>query len=157
MESQQELQQMAYFLQFAEEQLKELELQRQVMDNGIQDIATTLYTIDQIEAQDPRSDGTVETLVPLGSGTHVATVMQKPSSIIVPIGARYFVERAFADGKELLLKQQRKMEETREIIGQRMKQLVEQAEKVRPILNQRMESMEQGAARPPSRVNLGDL
>ena len=161
MESQQEMQQMAYFLQFAEEQLKELDIQRQVMDNGIQDISSTLYTIEQLEREEPSHEGTVNVLMPIGGGAHLKTTMARPAGVVVPIGARYHVEQDYENGKSVLIKQREKMEKTRAVIEQRIKQLVEQTEKIRPVFDQRMAALEQGqgqgqVSRPQQRVEPGN-
>jgi prefoldin alpha subunit len=133
-----ESQQMASFLQAVDEQLKELDMQRQVVDQGSRDIAASIATLEKLENEPANDEGEISTIMPVGSAAFIRTAIKKPSSYIVSIGARYYVEQDFEACKQILNSQQEKMTKTRELIEQRIKMLVEQAEKVRPALEQRI-------------------
>ncbi len=162
MEQQDEMQQMAYFLQVAEEQIKTLDAQQQVMEQGIQDITTTLVTIEGLEKADPDpATGTVNTMLPIGASSFVRTSITKPKKYTISIGARYYVELDFEASKNWLTGQKEKMESTSNEIATRIQQLVEQAEKIRPVLEQRLSAFQQqgqqGPSMPSSKINLDDI
>nr|MDO8112305.1 prefoldin subunit alpha [Candidatus Sigynarchaeota archaeon] len=146
MERQQdETQQMAYFMQYAEEQLKELEMQHQVIEQGIQDITGTMITIENLDKEQADKSGTMNVILPVGAaGGFIRTTIQKPKMYIVSIGARYFMEADYSASAKILQSQKDKMTSTIGIIEQRMKQLTEQAEKIRPVLEQRLQAMKSG-------------
>jgi len=153
-----ESQQMASFLQAVDEQLKELEMQRQVVDQGARDIATSISTLEKLESEPANDDGELSTIMPVGAAAFIRTAIKKPASYIVSIGARYYLEQDFASCKQILDTQQDKMSKTKELIEQRMKMLVEQADKVRPALEQRMsggapEAAQGSAPAPRSRAS----
>jgi prefoldin alpha subunit len=137
-EMDEESQQMASFLQAVDEQLKELEMQRQVVDQGSRDILTSISTLEKLDAEPANDAGEIPVVMPIGAAAFIRTDIKKPASYIVSIGARYYLEQDFAACKQVLDAQQEKMTKTKELIEQRIKMLVEQAEKVRPALEQRI-------------------
>lgn len=144
MENQDEAQQMAYFLQFAEEQMKELEVQRQVVEQGIQDITGTMYTIEKLDKETGDENGIMNVVLPVGAGGFIRTSMQKPATYTISIGAKYFMEVDYDAGTKILGAQKEKMVSTLGIIEDRMKQLSQQSEKIRPLLEQKMQALKSG-------------
>jgi prefoldin alpha subunit len=150
-----ELQQMAAFMQFAEEQIKQLEMQHQVIGQGIEDLTTTMVTIENMDKEGANDDGNLDAVIPIGDSGFIRTTMKKPAGYIVPVGARYFIESDKDSSMKVLESQKEKMIGTLAAIEQRMKQLSEQAEKIRPVLEQQVQSMKPGDDMPsrPSRKN----
>jgi len=150
-----ELQQMAAFMQFAEEQIKQLEMQHQVIGQGIEDLTTTMVTIENMDKEGANGDGNLDAVIPIGDSGFIRTTMKKPAGYIVPVGARYFIESDKDSSMKVLESQKEKMIGTLAAIEQRMKQLSEQAEKIRPVLEQQVQSMKPGDDMPsrPSRKN----
>ncbi|NMC04993.1 MAG: prefoldin subunit alpha [Candidatus Lokiarchaeota archaeon] len=136
-----ELQEMAAFMQFAEEQLKQLEMQHQVIAQGIEDLSTTMVTIENMDKEAADGDGNLHAVIPIGDSGFIRTSMKKPAGYLVPVGARYFIEAGKDASMKVLEAQREKMQATLGAIQQRMKQLTEQAEKVRPVLEQQVQSM----------------
>ncbi|HME53065.1 MAG TPA: prefoldin subunit alpha [Candidatus Lokiarchaeia archaeon] len=159
MENQDDAQQMAYFLQFAEEQLKELEMQRQVVEQGTQDITGTMYTIEKLDKEAGDENGILNTILPVGAGGFIRTSIQKPAAYMISIGAKYFMETDYEAGTKILEAQKEKMTTTLGIIEQRMKQLSQQAEQIRPRLEQKMQALRSGedaSTGAPSSSDQGD-
>jgi prefoldin alpha subunit len=159
MENQDDAQQMAYFLQFAEEQMKDLEVQRQVVEQGIQDITGTMYTIEKLDKEAGDDNGMMNAILPVGVGGFIRTAMQKPATYMISIGAKYFMETDYEAGNKILGAQKEKMVSTLGIIDQRLKQLSQQSEKIRPILEQKMQTLRSGdgtGAMPQSSSGQGD-
>jgi len=151
-------QQMAYFLQFAQDQLKELDVQRQVVEQGIQDISSTMFTIEKLDKEPADENGTLNAIIPVGAGGFIRTSMQKPAFYTISIGAKYFMETDYETGTKILGAQKEKMVSTLGIIDQRMKQLAEQSEKIRSTLEQRIQAIKSdtGAATRVSQSDQGD-
>jgi prefoldin alpha subunit len=151
-----ELQQMAAFMQFAEEQLKQLEMQHQVIGQGINDLAETMVTIENLDKEQPDGDGNLSTVLPIGDSGFIRTAIKKPDGYLIPIGARYFIEANREASIKVLESQKEKMLATLAAIEQRIKQLNEQAEKIRPVLEQQVQAMRSGGAapdQPPKKTN----
>jgi prefoldin alpha subunit len=160
MENPDELNQMASFLQYIEEQLKQFDMQHNAIEQGINDLMSTMMTIENMENEPAGSDGNLQVVLPIGDGGFIRTAMKKPASYLVSIGARYLLESNQEASTKILESQKEKMVGTLGIIEQRMKQLAEQAEKVRPELEQRMQAERSGLpgkAPGPMKTNKGRL
>lgn len=153
-----EFQQMAAFLQYAEDNLKQLELQHQVIGQGINDLAATMLTIENMDKEQPDGEGRLNAVLPIGDSGFVRTSIKKPPGYLISIGARYFIEGNRESSIQLLESQKEKMVATLGAIEDRMKKLSEQAEKVRPVLEQQVQSMRSGeGAQLPKKINTDDL
>jgi prefoldin alpha subunit len=155
-----ELQQMAAFMQYAEENLKQMEMQHQVVGQGINDLAATMITIENMDKEQPDGAGNLNVVLPVGDSGFIRTVIKKPAGYLVPVGARYFVEANRESSIKILESQKEKMLATLGAIEQRMKQLTDQAEKIRPVLEQQMQAMKSGgdsAAQSPRKINTDEL
>jgi prefoldin alpha subunit len=155
-----ELQQMAAFMQFAEENLKQMEMQHQVIGQGIQDLTATMVTIENMDKEQADATGNLNAVIPVGDSGFIRTVMKKPAGYLVPVGARYFIEANREASIKVLESQKEKMLATLGAIEQRMKQLSDQAEKIRPVLEQQMQSMKSDGGtpgRPPTKINTDEL
>ncbi|MHA1681718.1 MAG: prefoldin subunit alpha [Promethearchaeota archaeon] len=154
-----DLQKMAYNMEMWEAQLKELDMQRQMMDNGIMDLKSTIEAIDQLEA----IESDEETIIPIAQAASIRSVVKKPERYIIGIGSGYSVEQDGEKSKQLLDDQLKKLESTRGMIDSRMKSLIQQTEKVRPILERAVQQMRQnqqmaGASQgPPQKIDLDKL
>jgi prefoldin alpha subunit len=155
-----ELQQMAAFMQYAEDNLKQLEMQHQVVGQGITDLATTMVTIENMDKEQPDGEGNLSAVLPIGDSGFIRTAIKKPDGYLISIGARYFIEANREASIKVLESQKEKMIATLGAIEQRMKQLSEQAEKIRPVLEQQMQAMKSGdaaPAQPRRKINTDDL
>nr|MDO8086238.1 prefoldin subunit alpha [Candidatus Sigynarchaeum springense] len=143
-----ELQQMAAFIEFAQDQLKQLDMQHQVIGHDIDDLAATMVTIENLDKEQSDSDGNLNTVLPIGDSGFIRTVIKKPTGYIISIGARYFIEANREYSIKLLESQKERMLATLGAIEERIKKISEQVEKVRPVLEQQVQTMKSGGASP---------
>ena len=151
-----QMQQMAEGLQAMENQLKDLELQRQIFEQQLQGIEFTKDTIENLE----KIEGENETIIPIGSETFLRTKMQKPEKLIVNIGAGYLVEQGVKECKELQEKRKESMVNLLKNIDSSIEELYAQLEKYRPIFQsmvQQMNLAQQASAGVPSKINPDDI
>ncbi len=152
-----ELQQMAAFMEYADEQLKQLEMQHQVIGQGINALAETAITIENLDKEQPNGEGNLNVVLPVGDSGFIRTNIKKPGGYLVSIGARYFIEANREASIKVLESQKEKMITTLGAIEQRIKQLSEQVEKIRPVLEQQMQDMKSGEAAPPMKIDTTKL
>ncbi|MEX2680863.1 MAG: prefoldin subunit alpha [Candidatus Sigynarchaeota archaeon] len=143
-----ELQQMAAFIEFAQDQLKQLELQHQVIGQAIDDIAATMVTIENLDKEQPDSNGNLNTVLPIGDNAFIRTAIKKPAGYLISIGARYFIEASRESSIKILESQKERMLGTLGAIEERMKKISEQVEKVRPVIEQQVQAMKSSGAAP---------
>ncbi len=155
-----ELQQMAAFMEYAQENLKQLEMQHQVIGQGIDDITSTMVTIENMDKEQPDGEGRLNTVLPIGDSGFIRTAIKKPAGYLISVGARYFIESNRESSIKLLESQKERMLATLGAIEERMKKISEQAEKIRPVLEQQMQAMKSGIAapsQPPKKTKTDDL
>lgn len=150
------MQQMARGLQAMENELKNLELQRQIFEQKLQDIQITKVTIENLEKMEDEQ----ESIIPIGSEAFLRTQIEKPQTLIVNIGARYLIEQGVSECKDLHEKKEEQLKKALNIIDDRMNELIDQSEKIRPVLEsmiQQMNLAQQAGAGIPKKINPADI
>jgi prefoldin alpha subunit len=123
-------------------------MQHQVIGQGINDLAETMITIENLDKEQPNGEGNMNVVLPIGDSGFIRTAIKKPGGYLIPIGARYFIEANREASIKVLDSQKEKMLATLGAIEQRIKQLNEQAEKIRPVLEQQVQAMKSGGVAP---------
>ncbi len=118
-EKQEKAQQVVGELREAQQNVENLQTQSKILSNSIEEIKTTIETVEGLEDVEP---GT-EILVPIGSDSYIPAEIKSTESVLSNLGADLVAEQSPKEVTKLLEKQEKDFEESLEKIQDRIEEL----------------------------------
>ncbi len=130
--SREEIERLAQELELVEQLALSMQRQLDMVVSAIDDINDAINSIKLVES--PPS----ETLIHIGGSTYVRGSIQEKSSLIVAIGAGYYIEVDSNIAKAMLETRIKELEETRKNLEENIARLVDRANQIRQFLGSLM-------------------
>ena len=113
-------QELIYKLRMLEEQIQNLQSQIEAVENGINELASLNFSLDELKASVGR-----EILSPLGRGVFVRTNIAS-EELIVDIGGKNFVKKGAPETREIIEEQIKKLITVKNEIGKNLEKVSEE-------------------------------
>ncbi len=133
-EERDEFQQELAELREAQRSIERLEGQTEALSSRLQEIESTLETLDGLEDAESGS----EILVPIGSGSFIPAEIRDPNRVLSNLGADLIAERPPKDVTRILNKRKKDFEKSLEQVENRIEELTDKIEELRPKMQQFM-------------------
>ena len=121
-------------LREAQRTIERLEAQSEALSNSIEEIKSTMETLEGLEDAETGS----EILVPIGSGSFVPAEIKKPNKILSNLGSDLVAERSPKEVTKLLKKRKKDYENSKEQAQEKIEELSDRIEELRPKLQSYM-------------------
>ncbi len=130
--SREDVERLAQELEMVEQLALSMQRQLDMVVSAIDDMNDAISSIKLVE--NPPS----ETLIHIGGSTYVRGTIQENSSLIVAIGAGYYIEVDSGLARTMLEARVKELEETRKNLEENIARLVERASQIRQFLGSLM-------------------